>query len=190
MEGEVWWELIESARAAAGDRADDRDPPDDPLPAALTDRLTALEPREIAAFTLWTIDRTDCAYRYPLWNAAYLIEGGCGDDGFMDFRDGLILLGRKTFGEAVREPDSLAELEVVGRMAREESGWIGYQALNAPIREAYLRLTGETRTLEAALESGLATTTRPRRPFGENWDPENPEETRRRLPRLSALFLA
>ncbi|MFI0445410.1 DUF4240 domain-containing protein [Actinomadura sp. 6N118] len=32
---------------------------------------------------------TDYAYRHPLWNAAYLIEGGCGDDGFMDFRDGL-----------------------------------------------------------------------------------------------------
>ncbi|MGK5531578.1 DUF4240 domain-containing protein [Streptomyces sp. URMC 129] len=189
MEGDVWWTIIESARAAAGDRADDRGAPDDPLPGALTDRLAALDPRRIAAFALWTVDRTDCAYRYPLWNAARLIEGGCDDDGFRDFRDGLILLGRRTFGDAVREPDSLAESEVVTRMARGEGGWIGYQSLCALIREAYLRLTGETRTLDAALAAGLAAATRPRLPFGENWDPEDRSETRRRLPRLAALFL-
>ncbi len=155
MEGEVWWALIEAARSAVGDRADDRDRPDDPLPGALTDQLAALEPREIAAFALWAIDRQDCAYRYPLWNAARLIEGGCGDDGFMDFRDGLILLGGDTFGAAVRDPDSLAALPIVGRMARGEGGWIGYQSLSAPIREAYLRVTGETHTLRSTLEATL-----------------------------------
>ncbi|MEO3825513.1 hypothetical protein [Actinomadura sp. B10D3] len=32
-----WWGLVERARAAVGDRADDRNPPDDPLPGALAD---------------------------------------------------------------------------------------------------------------------------------------------------------
>ncbi|CAO0826683.1 hypothetical protein SMICM17S_03662 [Streptomyces microflavus] len=83
------------AREAAGDRADDRDLPDDPLPGALTDVLAALEPAEIIDFAVTAYEVTASAYRWPLWNAAYLIEGGCGDDGFMDFRDGLVLLGRR-----------------------------------------------------------------------------------------------
>jgi hypothetical protein len=82
-----WWGLIGRARTAVGDRADDRNPPDDPLPGALTDVLAGVEATQIIDFYLKAIEVTDTAYRHPLCNAAYLIEGGCGDDGFMDFRE-------------------------------------------------------------------------------------------------------
>jgi hypothetical protein len=38
-----------------------------------------------------------------------LIEGYISDDSFMDFRDGLILLGREAIEAAIADPDSLAE---------------------------------------------------------------------------------
>ncbi|MFJ9108235.1 DUF4240 domain-containing protein [Streptomyces sp. NPDC102283] len=188
MESNEWWHLVERARDAAGDRADDRNPPDDPLPGALTDVLATLEPVRIAAFAVTAADVTRSAYRWPLWNAAYLIEGGCGDDGFMDFRDGLALLGRETFTRAVADPDTLAALPVVIRMSRGERGWIGYESLNAPISEAYRRLRGERASLDAAVEAALRDRIRPADPAGESWDAEDAAANRRHLPRLAALF--
>ena len=101
MEIDDWWALVERARTAVGDRAGDRNHADDPLPDALTDELARLRPADIVDWEITFIRVTDSAYRQPLWHAAYLIEGGCGDDGFMDFRDGLILQGRDVFTRAV-----------------------------------------------------------------------------------------
>src|SRR5437870_12899709 len=36
-------------------------------------------------------------YRWDLWGAAYIIGGGCSDDGFIDFRYGLIAMGREIY---------------------------------------------------------------------------------------------
>lgn len=189
MDINEWWGLVERAREAAGGRADDRDAPGDPLPGALTDVLAALEPERIAAFSVTAAEVSRSAYRWPLWNAAYLIEGGCGDDGFMDFRDGLALLGRETFTRAVADPDSLAGLPVVSRMSRGERGWIGYESLNVPVAEAYRSVRGGTDSLDAAVAAALRERIRPAGPEGEAWDAEDDEANRRHLPRLAALFL-
>ncbi|MFD9427814.1 MULTISPECIES: DUF4240 domain-containing protein [unclassified Streptomyces] len=189
MDTEDWWDIVERARGAAGDRADDRDPPDDPLPDRLTEVLAARRPTEIVDFSVKAIEVAAAAYRWPLWKAAYLIEGGCGDDGFRDFRDGLILLGRETFTRAVADPDSLAELPVVVRMSG-GSGWIGYESLSGPTAEAYRGITGETESLDTAVEAALAGRTDPVQPSGDDWDAEDDDEMRRRLPRLAALFLS
>ncbi|MFE7839177.1 DUF4240 domain-containing protein [Streptomyces sp. NPDC057474] len=184
-----WWELIERGRRAVGDRADDRDLPDDPLPEALTDVIATLERREIIDFYLKHIEVTDSAYRRPLWNAAYLIEGGCGDDGFMDFRDGLALLGRDTFTQAVADPDCLAGLPVVVRMSRGESGWVGFESLSRLVQDAYQKVQGETDSLDVALQAAVPDMARPDKATGDDWDVEDDDEMRRHLPRLAALFL-
>ncbi|MFA1547585.1 DUF4240 domain-containing protein [Actinomadura chokoriensis] len=132
---------------------------------------------------------TDSAYRRPLWNAAYLIEGGCGDDGFMDFRSGLVLLGREVFTRAVADPDSLAAVPTVIRMSREESGWIGCEALHYAPRNAYRQVMGETTSFDTAMETAVGSMRRPGAPTGAGWDVEDDDETRRRLPRLAELFL-
>ena len=51
--------------------------------------------------------------RSSLWPAAYVINGGCSDDGFDFFRGRLMLQGRETFRQAVADPDSLADLAAV-----------------------------------------------------------------------------
>ena len=63
------------------------------------------------------------AYRGDLWNAAYLIGEGCGDDGFMDFRAWLIAQGRKVYEDAIQDPETLAELVSVER--RFDTQWEG-----------------------------------------------------------------
>ena len=36
--------------------------------------------------------------------------GGCGDDGFWDFRSCLISLGKEQFFHVLKEPDALADI--------------------------------------------------------------------------------
>ncbi|MER6561963.1 DUF4240 domain-containing protein [Streptomyces sp. NPDC001027] len=191
MDMDAWWRLVDMARAAVGDRADDRELPDDPLPEALVGVLAALEPAEIIDFYVTYVEVQDSAYRHSLSMAAYLMEGSLTSDGFMDFRGGLILLGRDAFSRAVANPDSLAALPTVIRMSREEGGWIGYECVSHLISDAYERVQGETDSLDTAVATALSGMARPERLLGEEWnrDPEDEEQMRRRLPRLAALFL-
>ena len=65
----------------------------------------------------------DRAYSWPLWGAAYVINGGCGDDTFSDFRASLISRGRSAFERALSDPESLAAEDF------DEDSWFyeGYQ---------------------------------------------------------------
>jgi hypothetical protein len=75
----------------------------------LQDALEGLPPEEILSFSD-LLTRLFCAsYSLPLWGAAYLIGGGCSDDGFEYFRGWLIAQGRTVFEAAMRDPDSLAD---------------------------------------------------------------------------------
>jgi hypothetical protein len=44
--------------------------------------------------------------------AAYVVHGGCSDDGFEYFRRWLISRGRDVYEPALADPDNLAQLEV------------------------------------------------------------------------------
>lgn len=186
---DTWWGIIERVRRAAGDRADDRDRSDDPVAELLTAALAELEPAEIIAFERRFVQIKDVAYRWPLWHAAHLIEGGCDEAGFADFRAGLVLLGRATFTRAVADPDSLAELPVVVRMSRGEGGWIGCEEAAYAAQRAYERVQGESESFDAVLAAAVAGLALRTVPAGENWDVRDADLTRRRLPRLGALFL-
>src|SRR5882672_4855014 len=50
------------------------------------------------------------SYAWSLWGAAYLMNGGCSDDGFEYFRAWLIAQGRQPFEMALEDPDTLATL--------------------------------------------------------------------------------
>jgi hypothetical protein len=89
-------------------------------------------------------------HRYDLWAAAYLIEGWWSDDGFMDFREGLISPGRHWYERALADPDSLA-----GHPAVRSRGdvLIGNEDFNQVAQRAYERVTGEPDGLDRALEA-------------------------------------
>lgn len=50
------------------------------------------------------------SYNGNLWGAAYLILGGCSDDGFDYFRAWLIAQGKEAFYSAIANPDSLVKI--------------------------------------------------------------------------------
>jgi hypothetical protein len=97
----AFWDLIEQTRAAAGNDTGRQS-------ELLKDRLTQLSPAQIVDFEniRRSLDRR--AYTYDLWAAARVIEDGCSDDCFRDFRGYLISLGRTPYESALKDPDSLA----------------------------------------------------------------------------------
>ncbi|MFJ4109192.1 DUF4240 domain-containing protein [Oerskovia enterophila] len=197
MDHDTFWQLVDDARTRAGQGADDRGAQDDPLPGTLTALLVErLAPDEILAFAAVADEMSAAAYAWPVWGAAYLIEGGCSDDGFMDFRDGLVLAGRDVFTRTVADPDSLAEHPVVLGMGGGGSGWFGYESLGSLVGEAWTRTTGrDDEEYYAAREAASSSRdgedseeSSSSDPSGESWDFDDEDENRRRLPRLASLF--
>jgi hypothetical protein len=99
----MFWELIdESRRKANGDS--------EVQLALLAQMLGELHEDQVVAFG-HAFDRCHAsAHTWDLWGAAYLIGGGCSDDGFADFRGWLISQGQRAFEEALANPESLAPL--------------------------------------------------------------------------------
>ncbi|ARU51562.1 hypothetical protein CBR64_08790 [Cellulosimicrobium cellulans] len=189
MDRETFWEIVDAARDRAGTGADDRGAKDDPLPGALTDLLVErLTADEMLAFVDVAGGLAHDAYAWPLWGAAYLVEGGCSDDGFLDFRDGLLLAGRATFERALSDPDSLADHPVVAALVDGGSAWFGYESLDSLVGDAWSLATGEDDEAYYAARERTATGHARSEPAGEQWDFDDDAENARRLPRLTALF--
>ncbi len=167
MDDAGFWELIDTSRASSkptsGDLGDQQD-------AILEELLTNLPAAEIAAFDRIFRRLHAAANTWDLWGAAYLIEGGCSDDGFTDFRSGLIGLGRRTYEDAVRDPATLASQPTRGVDFTNE-----LMMYAAP--QAYERVAGSEIPEDDEWE--------PSPPRGEPWDPERVHE---KYPVLAAKF--
>jgi len=162
MTREQFWKLIDKVKRT-------RKPE-----VAITKLLRKLTPSEIVSYQKHFDTLTRQAYRWDLWGAAYIIGGGCSDDGFIDFQYGLIAQGREVYESALAIPDSLADLAIQGEIPNE---LFGYAA-----DEVYEDLTGEDE---------MPRMSRPRRtpkPLGEEWDFDDPVQNALRLPKLSAKY--
>ncbi|WP_042369675.1 DUF4240 domain-containing protein [Streptacidiphilus neutrinimicus] len=176
-----FWQLIEQARAVGG--AADCGAADCGAVAATASALLAQrEVGEIVAAqrALWTL--MEESYRSPLWAAAYLINGGCSDDGFDYFRGWLILQGQEVFERVIAEPDVLAELAPVREAAAHGLDLEGEEAL-AIAWDAHRRATGGEE-----LPAGSFSVRYPELDQAWNFDFDDMGEMRRRLPRLAALY--
>jgi hypothetical protein len=170
-----FWDHIRATRRVDADAHAER----------LVKRLAKLSEAKILAFDHLWHRMLHRAYRWNLWGAAYLIHGGCSDDGFDYFRRWLVLRGREAFEAAVKRPDALADVvtdddftEVYGDPGLD--AWFaatgrkktdaGYAAYDAAFRARY----GEPKVLPD---------------LGDDWDLEDHDQLRRRLPRLAARYL-
>src|ERR1700683_5267196 len=96
----MFWEIIATAR--------ERTRPGIPFSQALTGCLADLPPPDIQRYQQrFDLMRT-ALYRRDVWAAAYLIEGGCSDDAFTDFRAGIIGQGQHWYDAVTESPDNLA----------------------------------------------------------------------------------
>src|SRR5205807_9971881 len=116
------------------------------------------------------------ACSWDLWGAAYLINGGCSDDGFDYFRAWLISRGRTVYEAAIKDPDSLAGLTDPERDDYE------FEELWSVGLEVYKELTGE--------DMPPVHTRWPAKPRGRRWNFDDDEELSRKLPALAEMYLS
>jgi Protein of unknown function (DUF4240) len=175
MNREQFWELVESTSGGGCKQHAQR----------LAARLRCLPPAEILAFGRIQRHLLAESYHWELWGAAYLIQAGCGDNGFENFRGGwLIGQGRAVFEAAVRDPDSLAEhpqIQAVTVTTRWQLS-VECEDLLFVANDAYQGVSGEDPNfyepeVVCHLQAG---------PAGNCWDFDDEDEMRTRYPKLWA----
>ena len=109
MNKEQFWRIVEDVRSSA-------DPRDQgAVLSALQEQLRKLPSAEIMEWQEIFQFYDDAAYRDELWAASGAMGAHCSDDGFMDFRSWLISQGRDVYMAALRDPESLAEVDTEGQ---------------------------------------------------------------------------
>jgi hypothetical protein len=162
----AFWQLIADTRRAAGNDSGEQS-------SLLEERLSKLSPHAIVEFARIRNQLDRRAYTWRLWGAAYVIEDGCSDDCFRDFRGYVISLGRDAYAQALADPDSLAS---VAKDA-ETGDWENADNV-AP--DAYSSATGDDFPLDDSDLSGP--------PRGTPFNEDDAAGLARQYPRLAARF--
>jgi hypothetical protein len=160
------WKLMTETRGATGNDTGRQSD-------LIKDRLTQLPAQQIVAFerTREALDRA--LYTYDIWAAAYVIEDGCQEDCFRDFRSYLISLGPSVYEAALKDPDSIASVV----KNAEQGDWENADDV-AP--DAYSSKVGNDLPFDTSDLSGTPRGT----PFNEN----DIASLEHRFPRLAAKF--
>jgi hypothetical protein len=172
-----FWELIQDARRQVSDATDGQ-----AVAARATALLSGYPREEIVAAGPVLRNLLAESYRAPLWAAAYMINGGCSNDGFDDFRGWLIAQGREVFERIVTDPDALADLPVI-RAKRPGAERLECEDTLYIASMAHWRATGED------YPNCVFTIRDPDLDPRWDFDFSDRTEMRRRLPRLAALCL-
>lgn len=162
---DTFWRLIAETRSAADNDTGRQS-------ELLKDRLTHLSPQAIIEFARTRHRLDQQAYTWNLWGAATVIQDGCSDDCFRDFRGYVISLGRGPYERAIRDPDSLASV-----VQDAESG--DWENADNVAPDAYSSVTGRDFPLDESDLSG--------RPSGRPLN-LNRAALSGRYPRLAARF--
>jgi hypothetical protein len=146
MNDEQFWAIIQDCHEASGGNTDRKD-------QLIVAAICRLPGKEAEAFYAIFNRMMDSANTWGLWGAAYLINEGCGDDTFADFRASLISRGRSAFQNATANPDSLADEDI------DPDGWF-HEGFQYAVAAGVKKVLG---TLPRRANPAPAT------PVGERW---------------------
>ena len=161
MNEQQFWQIVQRAHDSAGGDMGRKC-------TLLKSAIGTLSAAESRAFAVLFDTMMERAYSYPLWGAAYVINGGCSDDTFTDFRSALISRGRTSFERAVADPDSLADEPF------DEASWF-YEGFQYAVTEGVKAVAGARPVRQL-----------PDRPSGEEW---NDDDLPALYPRLADKFM-
>ncbi len=155
MDEATFWRLIDETRAAGGDEQQ---------AAALEARLRAGGLDDVVGFGRMMDRCLDALYTWDLWAVAYLVQGGCSDDGFEYFRCWVIASGRDAFTLASTDPVAFGSgIDPDGDEEDRE-------------REALLYVAGRVHEELTGEYGPPRETPPPAEPAGEPWDEDDLDE--------------
>ncbi|MFL9843351.1 DUF4240 domain-containing protein [Flavobacterium rhizosphaerae] len=164
MDEDTFWLIIQSTK----DKADNDYQKQQGL---LKTELLKLSPEEIILFNNRFRYFRGESYHWDLWGAIYIINGGCGDDSFNDFREWVIAQGKDFYYKTIKNPETLAELN------REEidEDWEGFGYIP---NDAFNEITGQD--IPNAFKENFEIK-------GEKWE-EDSDVLKEKFPNVAAKF--
>lgn len=163
MESEKFWRIIEITKSeSSGDYEKQQ--------SLLERELLKLTAKEVLEFDNKFRTLKGEIYTWDFWAAAYIINRGCSDDCFSDFRGWLIGQGKLVFESAVQNIETLSELKETN-----DGDWEGLSYIPTDV---YEKKTGND--MPQGIQENFEIT-------GEEWE-EDENELKNRFPKLYAKF--
>lgn len=183
MDLEDFWALIQGSSTATKSRRERTE--------WLTENLARLPVPAIIEFELHLAAQRKRVDTRLMWGAAWIImQGWCSGDGFFYFQPWLVGLGRETFEQVAGNPDSLAGIPQIRRLAGRPASdwpddeWPEWELLSYVARNACERATGEEDGLDDALAARGLHRICDAAPQDDRWNYDDPGQRLARLPRL------
>jgi Protein of unknown function (DUF4240) len=129
MNADEFWRIVDKVHAAS---KGDMKIKCDLLAAALRE----LSSQELQSFDEHFSNYFFRAYTWDIWGAAFIINDGCSEDSFMDFRSTLISLGRLPFEAAIVNTDSLVNFEI-------DPAWATFEGYQYVATKVYEEMNGK-----------------------------------------------
>lgn len=168
-----FWDFIAEARAKSGHDLE-------ALREQLHVQAEQLSNDDLVALHGWIWIFLRKSYLSKLWAAAYLINGGCSDDGFDYFRGWLVAQGKTVFFAALENPDSLADYlpQIPNWQPYEE---LEFEDMLSVASDVYEPRTGDYPPFPEK---------DPNHEFGDVWNEDDDDFYQEHFPRLYALMNA
>lgn len=122
MDKDAFWALIDAVNREV-DNANQK-----AILRITKEKLMALSPEDITMWSNIQYHYVDLADTKRMFTAGSKLNGWISDDGFMDFRMWLISRGKEAYVAALKDPDSLARLDVSGMARFELYGYVSQEA--------------------------------------------------------------
>ncbi len=167
IDEDVFWRVIDKSSARAEDQEEQE--------MFLAREIQKLTADEIIGFMLRTDKFLNDLYTSGMWCAAYIMNGGCSDDGFEYFRLWVISKGKKVFYDALENPDSLVDAVSADIDEYEFDGF------RYAIYEAFENKTGDD--IYDYIKPGYDN-----KKINFNWDEDDPGSMKKLCPGLFELF--
>lgn len=168
MNEDSFWKIVETARISWPDKEE--------VEKSLTSQLKYLSAIEIIQFKLRLETLLSAIYTSEMWCAAYIINGGCSDDGFEYFRCWVVARGRTVYYQSKSNPDSL-----IAELSDEEEDY-EFEELLYVADSSFEEKT--EKDLESYISDEFIDSLQKDKEIELTWEEDNPESLRAICPNL------
>ncbi|MBE0393371.1 hypothetical protein BJQ96_03235 [Flavobacterium sp. PL0002] len=163
MEAEKFWKIIEICKTNSFGNYEKQQ-------SELSKELIKLTAIEVLEFDNKFRTLKGEIYNWDFWASAYIINGGCSDDCFSDFRGWLIGQGKSIFESAVQNIENLSELS--------ETNNGDWEGLSYVPNDIYIKKTGNN--IPQGIQENIEIS-------GEEWE-EDETYLKNKYPKLWSKF--
>lgn len=175
LEEEKFWKIVEISLENFENEEKQTD--------KLISEISKLSMKDMIGFNLRTAKLSNQIYNSEMWCAAYIMNGGCSDDGFEYFKSWVISKGKEVYYKVQKNPDALIEYATL------EMDEYEFEQFNYVAFDAYNKMTGE-QLYDYIDHREFREKEQINTQIEFNWREENPDTMKSICPQLFDKFFA